>query len=100
VYVSARNHDFDPMTYLRYLPAPRVVQYHIAGHEEKGLFLLDTHDHDVSGDVWDLYKRAVPLFGEVSLMLERDEHIPPLEELLAELAFARARHQEAVHAFG
>jgi uncharacterized protein (UPF0276 family) len=46
--------------------------------------LLDTHDHPVSEGVWELYRHAVARFGEVATLLERDDHIPPLEELCAE----------------
>lgn len=94
VYVSARNHGFDPMTYLRYLPPERVIQYHIAGHDDRGDYILDTHDHPVREDVWSLYRCAVSLFGDVSLMLERDDNIPPLSELIEELAHARRVHLE------
>lgn len=90
IYVSARNHNFDPKTYIDHMPAERVIQYHIAGHDDRGSYILDTHDHPVRDAVWDLYAYAVPRFGNVSLMLERDDHIPPLSELLDELNHARA----------
>jgi uncharacterized protein len=96
IYVSARNHNFDPFTYLNHMPAERVIQYHIAGHDDRGSYILDSHDHPVRDDVWALYAHAVPLFGDVSLMLERDEEIPPLPELLAELDYARSIHAKAI----
>jgi uncharacterized protein (UPF0276 family) len=37
-----------------------------------------------------LYAAAVRRFGRVSTMIERDDNIPPLAELLAELDHARA----------
>jgi uncharacterized protein (UPF0276 family) len=95
IYVSARNHNFDPFTYLHHMPADRVIQYHIAGHDDRGTYILDSHDHPVRADVWALYAHAVPLFGDVSLMLERDEDIPPLPELLDELDHARSIHAKA-----
>ena len=94
VYVSSRNHDFDPMTYLSAIPADRVVQYHIAGHDDKGTYVLDSHDHPVRDEVWALYQKAIPLFGDVSLMIERDDHIPPLNELLKELDYAKSLHAQ------
>ena len=36
-----------------------------------------------------LYAQARRRFGEVPTMIERDDHIPPLAELLAELDIAR-----------
>jgi len=97
VYVSARNHEFDPVTYLTHIPPERVIQYHIAGHDDRGIYILDSHDHPVRDDVWALYAKAIPMFGEVSLMLERDEDIPPLPELLAELDDARSIHAQVTH---
>lgn len=95
IYVSARNHNFDPFVYLNHMPPERVIQYHIAGHDDRGTYILDSHDHPVRDDVWALYAHAVPIFGDVSLMLERDEDIPPLPELLTELDYARIIHAKA-----
>lgn len=95
VYVSARNHNFDPMTYISNLPKDRVVQYHIAGHLDKGTFVLDTHDHPVRTEVWDLFAKTVPLFGDVSLMIERDDDIPPFSELKDEMDHAKAIYTNA-----
>lgn len=90
VYVSARNHGFDPLLYLRHLPARRVQQLHLAGHLDRGDYLIDTHDRPVCPEVWALYAEALRLFGPVTTMIERDDNIPPLQELLDELATARA----------
>lgn len=89
IYVSARNHGFDPLDYLTGVPAERVWQHHLAGHTNRGDYLIDTHDHPVVDEVWDLYAEAVRRFGPVSTMIERDDDIPPLEDLLAELGQAR-----------
>jgi len=89
IYVSAVNHEFDPLQYLNAMPAGRVQQIHLAGHEDHGDYLIDTHDHPVPDPVWELYASAVRRFGAISTMIERDDHIPPLEELCAELARAR-----------
>ncbi len=90
IYVSAVNHEFDPLEYLNAIPAERVQQIHLAGHENHSDYLVDTHDHPVPDPVWELYAAAVRRFGPVSTMIERDDHIPPLEELCAELEQARA----------
>ena len=89
IYVSAVNHEFDPLEYLKAVPAQRVQQIHLAGHEDHGAYLVDTHDTQVPDPVWQLYAEAVLRFGPVSTMIERDDHIPPLEELCAELERAR-----------
>lgn len=90
IYVSGTNHGFDPKTYLDAIPADRVRQIHLAGHSagRDGL-LIDTHDRPVPDPVWSLYADVIDRFGEVAVMIERDDDIPPLEDLLAELEMAR-----------
>jgi len=85
VYVSAFNHEFDPRRYLEHIPIERVQQFHLAGHRDLGDYRIDTHDEPIIDPVWELYEIAVCRFGTVSTMIERDDHIPPLAELLAEL---------------
>ena len=89
IYVSSVNHGFDPNDYLRALPRERIRQIHLAGHSNHGDHLIDTHDHPIVAEVWDLYAAAVKMFGPVPAMIERDDNIPPLEELVAELDIAR-----------
>jgi uncharacterized protein (UPF0276 family) len=90
IYVSSCNHGFDPLDYVRAVPARRVQQIHLAGHSRNGGLLIDTHDHPVPGPVWDLYAEALRQFGGVATMIERDDRIPPLAELVHELDHARA----------
>jgi len=85
IYVSAYNHNFDPFTYLTAMPGERVHQFHLAGHTHENNLIIDTHDHPIADPVFDLYAAAVEHFGRVSTMIERDDNIPPLQELLDEL---------------
>src|SRR5215469_3394304 len=96
IYVSAVNHEFDPLDYLNGIPVERVQQIHLAGHEDHGDYLVDTHDAEVPDPVWQLYAAAVRRFGAVSTMIERDDHIPPLAQLCAELGEARALCERAL----
>ena len=89
VYVSSVNHGFDPHDYLRAMPAARVRQIHLAGHSMQGASIIDTHDQAVADPVWALYADALRRFGPVATMIERDDNIPPLAELAAELQRAR-----------
>jgi hypothetical protein len=89
VFVSSVNHEFDPHAYLNAIPLERVWQFHLAGHRNHGDYIIDTHDEPVIDPVWELYEAAVRRFGRVSTMIERDDNIPPLAELLAELDRAR-----------
>ena len=89
IYVSSYNHGFDPLAYLDGVPTERVRQIHLAGHENYGDYIIDTHDAAIVDPVWDLYAEAVRRFGAVATMIERDDRIPPLAELVAELEQAR-----------
>ena len=90
VFVSASNHGFDPIAYLDGVPHDRVRQIHLAGHSRGKEMLIDTHDRPVPASVWDLYAHVLPKLGPVATMIERDDDIPPLDELLRELDTARA----------
>jgi uncharacterized protein len=90
VYVSAFNHGFDPRVYIDALPADRVVQYHVAGHTNKGTHIIDTHSDHALPEVWELYRRATSRTGNVSTLYEWDEDIPSFEVLHAEALKARA----------
>lgn len=89
IYVSAFNHGFSPTEFVHGVPADSVIQFHLAGHQNNGDHLIDTHDNPVCNGVWELYQTALKNFGEVPTMIERDDRIPPLPELLDELATAR-----------
>lgn len=89
VFVSAANHGFDALDYLDGVPHARVRQVHLAGHSQGEQLLIDTHDRPVPPSVWDLYAHVLPKLGAVATMIERDDDIPPLSELLGELATAR-----------
>lgn len=89
VRVSAVNHGFDPVEYLRALPHERVVQMHLAGHREMGTHIVDSHDRPVADPVWELYAIASELTGGVSTLIEWDENLPPFPAVHAEVLKAR-----------
>ena len=98
VWVSARNHGFSPEAYVDALPAARIGQFHLAGHQDHGTHLLDTHDHPVPEAVWALYRYAVARLGPVSSLVEWDDHVPELGRLLAEAELARSAEAEVLGA--
>jgi len=84
IYVSASNHQFDAISYLDKMPKERIKEMHLAGYEDQGEFLLDTHGEAIHPPVWDLYKQALSRFGNVPTLIEWDTNIPTLDILLAE----------------
>lgn len=88
IYVSACNHDFDPLDYLKAIPPERVKEIHLAGYEDRGTHLLDTHGYPVTEPVWQLYAQAIQRVGPVPTLIEWDNNVPELEILLAETAKA------------
>ena len=96
IYVNAMNHGFDARVFIDAMPAPAVRQIHLAGHTAEGGRLIDTHDAPVCDAVWDLYEHTVARLGAVPTMIERDDHIPPIADLVEELAVARGRAERAL----
>lgn len=88
IYVSARNHRFDAIDYLRAMPAARVHEIHLAGHtvqhHETGEILIDTHNARISDAVWMLYHTALRQYGARPTLIEWDSDLPSLEVLISE----------------
>ena len=98
VYVSSFNHGFDPREYIAGIPADRVVQYHVAGHTNKGTHIVDTHSDHALAEVWDLYRLAWRRTGPTATLYEWDEDIPSFPVVHAEALKARAHREEPVAA--
>jgi uncharacterized protein (UPF0276 family) len=94
VYVSSFNHGFDPNAYIDGIPAERVVQYHVAGHTNKGTHIIDTHSDHAIPQVWELYRRAWSRTGPTATLYEWDESIPEFDVVLAEAQKALAHREE------
>jgi uncharacterized protein (UPF0276 family) len=90
VFVSCANHGWNAAAYLAAIPAERVGYVHLAGHTAGDGLLIDTHDMPVRDEVWALYAEWVRRHGPRATCLERDDNMPPLDELRAELARARS----------
>ncbi len=101
-YVNSVNFGYDPLEFMRGLPAERVVYMHMAGHYREAEDLaVDTHGEDVIEPVWALLDTAYQIFGTQPTLLERDFNIPPLERLIGEverIASIQQRYLPALHA--
>jgi uncharacterized protein (UPF0276 family) len=90
IYVNSINHQYDPVSFLRQLPASRIAYAHIAGHSGAAPdLIIDTHGTPVIDPVWDLLDCAYASFGVFPTLLERDENIPPLDDILHEIDHIR-----------
>lgn len=86
IYVNSVNHGYDPIDFLKSLPAERIAYAHIAGHfNEAEDLIVDTHGADVIDPVWNILDAAYAHFGVFPTLLERDFNIPPVPELLKEV---------------
>jgi uncharacterized protein (UPF0276 family) len=94
VYVSSRNHGFDPMDYMKHINYDRVAQVHIAGHTDKGTHVLDTHNDYVREEVWNLYRYVHEQTGGITTLLEWDDDFISFEETLAEAMKAKKIQEE------
>jgi uncharacterized protein (UPF0276 family) len=79
IYVSSRNHGFDPWRYVESIDPDRIGQVHIAGHRKLARYLLDTHDSAPLPEVWRLYERVIQRAGPRPTLLEWDANIPSFE---------------------
>lgn len=96
IYVNATNHGYDPVAFLDALPLDAVCQYHMAGHDASGLFLVDTHGAPAPPPVMALYEEALRRTGPVWTIFEWDNNIPPLDELLSENRKVRAAGEHVI----
>jgi uncharacterized protein (UPF0276 family) len=95
IYVNSVNFNFNPHAFLRGIPHERIIYSHIAGHYQQSAdLLIDTHGENVIDPVWALLEDAYDLFGVFPTLLERDNNIPALEVLMAEVnKIADLQHQ-------
>lgn len=98
VYVNSKNFGFDVREMLAGYPLDRVVQLHVAGHTRWDRFEMFLDDHGATAEptVHELMQWVVERIGPVPVLLERDSAIPPLGELLEEVASLQASYDVAL----
>jgi len=99
VFVNSRNFDFDPRAYIDRMPVDRIVQIHVAGHRirDDGL-RIDTHGEPIPDEVFALLDHTLRRVGPVPVLLERDNNVPPLHDLLAEVEQLWSIYRSAMEA--
>lgn len=89
LFINSVNHRFDPLEVLERLPLDRVIQLHFVGGHIEGDTWVDSHGASTQEEIWQLLGEVVSRFAVRGIILERDEHIPPIEDLIQELDRAR-----------
>ena len=88
VFVTSWNLGQDPYSYIDGVPGEAVGEIHLAGHEQDenlgDQLLIDTHGAPVRDDVWKLYDYTIRKIGPKPTLIERDSHLPPFDQLMAE----------------
>jgi uncharacterized protein (UPF0276 family) len=97
IYVSSRNHHFDPENYYENIPLEKVIQIHLAGHTDHGDYVLDTHDDFVCDKVWEMYGKIVSKIGPISTLLEWDDHFISFEDTWKEALKAKKFQYECAN---
>lgn len=102
VFVSAKNHNSAPLSFLESFPLDRVKEIHLGGHHEEtedvgAHLLIDDHGSPVADAVWALYKHVVSRAGPIPTLIEWDNNIPGWptlreEALAADNILAAASH--------
>ncbi len=95
IHVSSVNHTYSSMDFVQAIPPERILQYHLAGHTDKGTHLLDTHNDHVIEDVWELYRASYQRSGGRNTLLEWDEDIPSFDVVHTEALKAK-KYRSAV----
>lgn len=98
IYVSSRNHGFDPKQYYTNIPLHRVLQIHLAGHTDHGNYVLDTHDNYVRDEVWKIYADVYPRTQGVATLLEWDDHFISFDQTWKEALKAKEFQQNLMSA--
>ncbi|MDE2260455.1 MAG: DUF692 domain-containing protein [Betaproteobacteria bacterium] len=91
LYVNACNLGVDAKAFIKAIPAEAVKEYHLAGYSVRDGCLVDTHDHPVCPEVWEMYEFALQHIGPRPTLIEWDSDIPPLPVLMGEAAKAQQR---------
>ena len=90
LYVNEINHHESLRQKLAQLPLHRIKEIHLAGHEQRDGFLLDTHSRPVCDDVWEYYEHILTITGALPTLIEWDHDLPEWPQLEQEQRKASA----------
>lgn len=85
VFVNSVNHTFKARKFIDEIDKSKVAYMHMAGHyfDEESKFKIDSHGMPIDSGVWKLLEYTLKQVN-APVMIERDNNIPPLDELANE----------------
>jgi uncharacterized protein (UPF0276 family) len=94
LYIASKNHQFNPLDYLKNLEDTLIGQYHISGYDfktyqEHQIILIDAHNKAPQEEIWQLFQNALGIFGPKPTLVEWDQNLPTYEVLLSEVGKAQ-----------
>lgn len=95
LFINSKNNRFDPKTFLRELDFKNVVHIHLAGHQKKAGFCIDSHDDFIDDQVWKLYEFVCSLKSKINAVIEWDHKLPTYKEIISEVAKAQTIQRTA-----
>ena len=84
LYVNTKNLGRSAESYIHEIHPDYVSQYHLAGFNDQGDYLLDAHDQRIHDDVLTLYRLALLNIGLRPTLIEWDHNVPSFNEILNE----------------
>ena len=96
VYVNSINHGRDPMELLNAIPWASVGEVHLAGHDERGGLLIDTHGRRVAEPVLDLFVQVIGRAPDAPVLLEWDTQLPDWDTLWNEAQRIETARRQAL----
>jgi len=81
VYVNSINHGFNAREYLAKIPYDKVGEIHLGGYDDRGDYLLDAHNNEVTPPVWQLYAEVMQFNQDIPTLIEWDNDLPDFKLL-------------------
>ena len=89
LFINSQNHGYDPVEFLKTIPAERIIQLHFVGGMMKDGKWIDNHSQNTQDDIFQLIDSVLQYAPVKGVILERDANFPPFTTITDELERAR-----------
>ena len=89
LFINSKNHGYDPIEFLKTVPAERIIQLHFVGGMMKEGKWIDNHSQNTQDDIFQLIDSVLRYASVKGVILERDANFPPFTTITEELERAR-----------